>query len=120
MPVAAHLARLSALALLVLAATLGRACAGDPDALWKIVHDRCVPGQIEHGDPAPCATVALATVGDKGWAVLKDREGATQFLVIPTARIAGIEDRALLAPDATNYWQAYHFEIDTAPDTHPV
>ena len=45
-----------------------------------------------------------------GFAVLKDIRGATQFLLIPTQQISGIESRALLAPSATNYfaeaWQA--------------
>jgi CDP-diacylglycerol pyrophosphatase len=40
-----------------------------------------------------------------GYAVLKDLVGATQFLLIPTARIAGIESPALLAPAAPNYFE---------------
>ena len=36
--------------------------------------------------------------------VLKDRTGVAQFLVMPTAKITGIEDPALLAPDAANYF----------------
>jgi CDP-diacylglycerol pyrophosphatase len=106
MPRATRPARLAALAALFCAAAAGRAIAGDPDALWKIIHDRCVPDQTAHDDPAPCAAVALAQGEAKGWAVLKDRDGDTQFLLIPTAKITGIEDRAVLAPDATNYWQA--------------
>jgi CDP-diacylglycerol pyrophosphatase len=31
--------------------------------------------------------------------------GATQFLVMPTARIGGIESPEILAPGARNYWQ---------------
>jgi CDP-diacylglycerol pyrophosphatase len=85
----------------------------DPDALWKIVHDRCVPNQQQHGDPAPCAAVDIKNGLDTGYAVLKDRNGATQFLLIPTQRIVGIESPALLAPDAPNYfadaWEARHY-----------
>ena len=33
---------------------------------------------------------------EKGFAVLKDKTGVAQFLLIPTARIGGIEDPALL------------------------
>ena len=92
------------LAALALFAAVARAA--DPDALWKIVHGRCVPGAVS-GNPAPCAEVAA------DWAVLKDLVGATQFLLIPTARISGIEDPAVLAPDAPNYfaaaWQARRF-----------
>jgi CDP-diacylglycerol pyrophosphatase len=25
------------------------------EALWAIVHGKCVPDQMQHGDPAPCA-----------------------------------------------------------------
>ncbi len=87
-------------------ATAAMARAADPDALWKIVAGRCVPN-AQAGDPAPCVAVT------PDWAVLKDINGATQYLLIPTARITGIEDPALLAPDAPNYfaaaWQARRY-----------
>lgn len=78
--------------------------AADPDALWKIVHGQCVPDEVLHHDPAPCARVYITRGAARGYAVLKDRNGATQFLVIPTARVSGIESPALLAPHAPNYW----------------
>ena len=31
--------------------TAGSGRAADPDALWKIVHDKCVPDQEQHGNP---------------------------------------------------------------------
>ena len=71
----------------------------DPDALWKIVHDRCVPG-LAAGDPAPCVQVEPA----EAYAVLKDLHGKLQFLVIPTDRVTGIESPLLLASNAHNYW----------------
>jgi CDP-diacylglycerol pyrophosphatase len=74
----------------------------DPDAIWTIVHDRCVADQREHGDPAPCALVDLAD----GWAVLKDRNGNSQFLLIPTDRLTGIEDPFVRGTRAPNYWEA--------------
>jgi CDP-diacylglycerol pyrophosphatase len=76
------------------------------DALWQIVAGQCVPDDRQHGDPAPCAQVDLTAGQQHGYAVLKDIVGATQFLLIPTARIAGIESPELLAPDATNYFAA--------------
>lgn len=82
------------------------AWAGNPDALWGIVHDKCVPGFLATGNPAPCAEVVLLAGGPDGWVVLKDRDGATQYLVIPTAKVTGIEDPAILAPDAPNYFEA--------------
>jgi len=80
--------------------------AADPSALWNIVHGQCLPGERGHGDPSPCAKVDLSAGEAAGFAVLKDIRGATQFLLIPTRHISGIESRALLAPGATNYFAA--------------
>jgi len=91
-----------ALATIVLCAP--PAWAADPDVLWKIVHGKCVPDQLRHHRPAPCAKVDLAGGVARGNVVLKDLRGATQFLVIPTARVTGIESPALLARGAPNYW----------------
>jgi CDP-diacylglycerol pyrophosphatase len=102
---------------------------GDPGALWRIVDGQCVPNQVAHGDPAPCASVQLNPAGAagpqgrSGWAVLKDLVGATQFLLIPTQRTSGIEDPAILAPDAPNYfaaaWKARSFVDERARSRLP-
>lgn len=70
--------------------------------LWRVVHDVCVPDQQVFSSPAPCAEVNLAA----GYVILKDPDpfAPTHFLLVPTARIAGIEDPALLSPGAPNYW----------------
>jgi CDP-diacylglycerol pyrophosphatase len=80
--------------------------AADPSALWNIVHGKCVPHEQAAADPSPCAAVDLTHGVGGGFAALKDLVGIAQFLLIPTARISGIEDPTILAPDATNYWQA--------------
>ena len=92
-------------ALLLLLAAAGHARAGDPDALWKLISGRCVPGFLA-GDPAPCAEVDLPPGAPGGWVVLKDREGAAQYLVMPTQKITGIEDPAILAPGEPNFFAA--------------
>ena len=89
---------------IVLLGTAGSGHTADPDALWKLVHDKCVPGQEQKGDPAPCALVDLREGDAKGYVVLKDLVGATQYLLIPTARVSGIESASLLAPEAPNYF----------------
>src|SRR5438270_11095613 len=89
---------------IVLLGTAGSGRAADPDALWKIVHDKCVPDQKEHGDPGPCALVDLREGDARGYVVVKDLIGATQYLLIPTARVPGIESALLLAPDAPDYF----------------
>jgi len=85
---------------LVLAAT----AFADPNVLWNIVHTKCVPNEQQHGNPAPCRLVDLSSGEQNGYVVLKDLVGATQFLLIPTARVTGIESPLLLAPGAPNYF----------------
>jgi CDP-diacylglycerol pyrophosphatase len=85
----------------------------DPNALWTIVNGQCVPDQRNNDNPAPCALVDLDGGEPRGSAVLKDLVGATQFLLIPTARIGGIESPQILAAYAPNYfadaWRARSF-----------
>jgi len=105
------------LALLALLGLAGTARA-DSDALWKIVSQKCVPNEREYGQPAPCALVDIAGGDAHGYAILKDLVGDTQYLAIPTAKVTGIEDPALLAPGAPNYfadaWRQRHFTADVA------
>ncbi len=92
--------RFSGLAFLLCAAATP-ARASDPNALWDITHNRCVPNLATLHTPLPCATVDVP----HGFVILKDIRGATQFLLIPTARVAGIEDPSLLAPFPRAYFQ---------------
>lgn len=98
--------RRAAICLTALLAFAGSAPQADADtnALWDIVNGQCVPDQRAHDDPAPCAQVDLDDGEARGYAVLKDLVGATQFLLIPTERVAGIESPQILAPGAPNYF----------------
>jgi CDP-diacylglycerol pyrophosphatase len=78
----------------------------DRFALWHIVHDRCVVGEIKTGDALPCSYVNISTGEQNGYAVLKDLVGKTQYLLIPTRQLSGIESPEILASNAPNYWQA--------------
>jgi CDP-diacylglycerol pyrophosphatase len=97
--------------------------AANPNALWQIVHGQCVPDEQQHGDPKPCAAVDLANGAARGFAILKDLKGATQFLLIPTRRVGGIESPSLLSPHAVNYfadaWAARTFTEKAAGRTMP-
>jgi CDP-diacylglycerol pyrophosphatase len=95
----------STLAVLAVAAGVPAADA-DPNALWTIVNGQCVPDERANDDPAPCALVDLDGGDQQGYAVLKDLVGATQYLLIPTARIDGIESPQIIAADAPNYFAA--------------
>lgn len=74
-------------------------------ALWVIISTLCVPGQMQRGGPAPCSVVSLDGGQEKGIVLLKDRAGVAQYLLMPTARVTGIEDPKLLAPGVTNYFE---------------
>lgn len=76
------------------------------DALWHIVSEKCEPNQRATGAPAPCQRVEL----EQGYALLKDLNGPLQYLLIPLAKISGMESPALLDPATPNFfafaWQA--------------
>jgi len=80
--------------------------AADPDALWKIVHGLCAPHEAAALDPSPCAFVSPGSAHQLGYAVLKDLTGETQYLLIPTDRVTGIEDPKLSGPDSETYLSA--------------
>jgi CDP-diacylglycerol pyrophosphatase len=81
-----------------------RAQAASRSTLWHIVHDRCVSDQERHGRPSPCAYVDLAGGERQGYAILKDRVGIAQVLLVPTQRVSGIESPEILTGDASDYW----------------
>ena len=85
---------------IVALALSGAPARADPNALWRIVHDECLP-HVEAGlGPKPCERVDLEGGAAQGVAILKDLVGISQMLAIPTRRITGIEDPQMLAPDA--------------------
>jgi CDP-diacylglycerol pyrophosphatase len=90
---------LLAACLLLFAAPVARA---DPDALWKIVHRNCVPAAQAGKGSGICARVDP----EAGWALLKDNSPSKpqQYLLIPTARVTGIEDPAVLAANAPDWF----------------
>ena len=69
--------------------------------LWHLV-TACVSDQQLHGRPAPCVQVDAA----QGVAVMKDRRGVLQHLLLPTERVPGIEDPRLGTDALPDYWAA--------------
>jgi CDP-diacylglycerol pyrophosphatase len=88
-------------ALAALCAGAWSAHASNPDALWQIVSEQCVP---ESHDPSLHNTCAFVDPV-QGYAVLKDIHGIGQHLLIPTDRITGIESPRLTQPGLPNYWR---------------
>ena len=107
---------------------------GPRDALWIIVHDDCVPDQLHNHNPDPCARVDLdggvgpgrhepRRNGRLGQESDENRPRVRHYLLIPTARISGIESPLILAPDAPNYfaeaWGARTYLDDALHQTLP-
>jgi len=84
-------------AVLVLASTLAHA---DRMALWNIVHEQCVPHAAAGQAPKPCDGIDPSG----SIAFLKDRNGVAQMLAIPTRKVTGMEDPAILSPEADGYF----------------
>jgi len=91
----------------------------DPNALWNVVHNLCVPNEERFGVAIPCQLVDFRN----GYVVLKDLVGHSHFLVIPTARVTGIESPVLRASDAPNYfamaWRARTYVEHALDQTLP-
>src|SRR5476651_2900404 len=81
----------------------------NPNALWNIISQKCVPNQRANAPPAPCAQVDEK----HGFVVMKDMNGLLQYLLMPTAQITGMESPALLEESTPNYfsqaWDARHY-----------
>ncbi len=72
--------------------------AADRNALWQVTN-LCVAAQERAELPFPCQSVDI----QRGFALLK--VASFHFLLIPTAKLVGIEGPQLLATGAPNYWE---------------
>lgn len=81
--------------------------AGHSDALWNMLHKECVPNYSKTHNPKPCTMVVPRpgkNAPDRGFVVIKDKRGKSQYLLLPMEKITGIEDAKLLAPGQINYF----------------
>ena len=74
--------------------------AANPDKLWQIVSQECLPNEAAHGNAAPCKVVDPA----HNYVMLKDRRGIAQYLLIPATRVSGIDSEQLLQAAAPSYF----------------
>jgi CDP-diacylglycerol pyrophosphatase len=72
----------------------------DRTALWHVVNDLCRPMQQAFSLPLPCLKVDMAD----GFAVIRAPGDKTRILIVPTAKIDGIESPAVLRDPMTNFW----------------
>jgi CDP-diacylglycerol pyrophosphatase len=98
--------------LTAVAGIIGLARAANPDVLWNIVHGKCAVAV------APCLMVESV----EHFALLKDINGIAQVLLIPTDKITGVEDPALLKADTPNFFaDAWaHRDAMQAKLPHPI
>jgi CDP-diacylglycerol pyrophosphatase len=90
------------LLLIVIGVTSGAisdAKAADPDALWKHVVEVCLKSDPRTDAANPCDVVAPQA----DYLLVKDICGPTQYLLLPTHRLSGIESEELAS--APNYFQ---------------
>src|SRR5262245_8830503 len=74
--------------------------AANRDELWFVVHDMCLPVYHSVGVAFPCLEINIDNGPDRGFAVLQAPLSATHVIVVPTARISGIESPNLESKDA--------------------
>ena len=83
--------------------------------LWQFAQT-CV-WQAQNRKPSDCEYVGKGPAGGEAYIVKHDIAGDWQFLVIPTARITGIESAALERDGAPNYF-AYAWQATSFIDQH--
>lgn len=110
----------SYLMFLVLAVLMMGGCQSQPvvkksDALWNIVNNQCVPKKKSGQKPAPCDEVTFIKSQEQGYVILKDLNGPLQYLLMPVAKITGVESPELLNTNEPNYfyesWNARSYMI---------
>jgi CDP-diacylglycerol pyrophosphatase len=82
------------------------ASAANRGGLRFVVHDICLSAYQSIGVAFPCLKVNIANGLDRGFAVLQAPSSAAHIIVVPTARISGIESPVLQSETAPNYWEA--------------
>jgi CDP-diacylglycerol pyrophosphatase len=80
--------------------------AASRNGLWVIVSNICLPAYQSIGVSFPCAEVNIPKGPEHGFAVVQIPSIATHIVVVPTARISGIESPDLLRDTTPNYWEA--------------
>ncbi len=103
---------LTAAAVLVCVVGLAVAQGADRGLLWRVVQTCVVNARITGGS-FPCLDVNISRGVEAGFAVVRAPLEATHIVVVPTARVEGVEASQLLEPSAENYfadaWAARHY-----------
>ena len=83
-------------------AVLAQGAARDPDALWAVVHDVCVP---DLSKSLPIRRLVRRSTLPPAMRSSRTRPLCPNAVpLVLTTRVTGIEDRLVLSPEAPNYW----------------
>jgi CDP-diacylglycerol pyrophosphatase len=93
-----------ALGVTAMAALGAQPAFADRSLLWNVVNFKCLTHLTKSEAPIPCDSVDVSAGWDHGVALLKDFDGTAGMLVVPTHRVTGTDDAALLTPDEPNYF----------------
>jgi CDP-diacylglycerol pyrophosphatase len=69
-------------------------------ALWHVVDDLCLPMQRAISLPLPC----LKVDPERGFVVIRAPLDETQIIIVPTAKMEGIESPVVLQDNMPNLW----------------
>jgi CDP-diacylglycerol pyrophosphatase len=87
----------------------------DRNQLWMIVSFKCMRHLAKSEAPIPCDSIDTTLGWDRGVALLKDGVGVARMLAVPTHRVSGIEDPAVLADGEPNYFAVAWSERNALP-----
>jgi CDP-diacylglycerol pyrophosphatase len=87
---------------------IGLAIRPDDGALLSIAETKCVASAAKPNGEPPCVKIARPS----GYVILKDRKGSHHFLLLPLARLSGIESDVLVDGMTPNFfdlaWENRH------------
>ena len=72
----------------------------NPNILWQIISQQCVPNQQKNNDPTPCSKVDLT----ERYVLFKDNRGPYHDLIMPVDKITGIESPLLQQENVKPYF----------------
>lgn len=98
-----------------LAGALPAQAGPDPTLLYQLAQS-CLWAQ-RNGQKPDCEVVGRDGAGDYAYVIKKDIAGDWQYLLLPTARVTGIEVAALQDPAGPNYF-AYAWEATSLVSQH--
>ncbi|WPU25417.1 CDP-diacylglycerol diphosphatase [Cedecea neteri] len=74
------------------------------DALWGVVDKVCMTNYQQTSSPAPCQQIYMPEGKAHGFSVIQNPRYPYHFILVPTAKLTGIESPELAAEGRTDYF----------------